>query len=393
MNIERIVRGIIKEVARRGDVALCQFARQFDGVSLRPSDLRITPGALRKARDHVSPFFLKAIKECATRVRSYAELEKRRLPGSWIQKKSGCALGQAVHPVDSVGLYIPGGRFPYPSTILMTAIPAQVAGVRRIVMMSPPRHLTPEVLVAAAEVGLREIYRVGGAAAIAALALGTQRIRPVDFIVGPGNRFVTEAKRQLYGKVGIDLLAGPSEVVIIADRSTPLKYIEEDLLAQAEHDPEARGTLCSLDRSLIHAVRRRLGRKNRSKIRFLFAKSASEAVTLANAITPEHLELLIPHAERYLPQIRHAGAIFLGPTSPAALGDYVAGPSHVLPTHGAARFSSGLSVATFLKRSSVIGFTGRSSEKAQWQAAIVMAQAEGMEHHARSLQHRMQRVG
>jgi histidinol dehydrogenase len=298
-------------------------------------------------------------------------------------------VGQLVRPVDSVGLYIPGGRFPYPSTVLMTVIPARIAGVKRIVMASPPKNLTPEVLTAASVAGCHVVYRMGGAGAIAALAYGTKTIEKVDFIAGPGNQYVTEAKRQVFGQVGIDSLAGPSEVVVIADRTTPAEYVELDLQAQAEHDPEARALLLSTDRRLIQRVGKNLSQDIKKRITLRYVSSLSKAIEEANLIAPEHLELLFRGAERYLSQIRHAGAIFLGPATPAALGDYVAGPSHVLPTNRAARFSSGLSVATFLKRSSVIGFQARAQEKARWEAALVMGQTEGMEYHADSLRCRM----
>jgi histidinol dehydrogenase len=390
MRVEQSVSSIISEVKRRGDRALCDYARRFDKIRLKPGELRVTPAELRRARGLVSENFLRSIRECGKRVRLFAEAEKKRLPQSWMFRQGSATAGQLIRPVDSVGLYIPGGRYPYPSTVLMTAIPARVAGVQRVVMASPPGHLTAEVLTAAAWAGVDEIYRMGGAGAVAALAVGTDRIAPVSLIVGPGNQYVTEAKRQLYGTVGIDLLAGPSEVVIIADRSTPAEFILVDLLAQAEHDPAARAVLFTPDAKLLQAVRAGLDPEIKDRVRLQKVASLDEAIEKSNAIAPEHLELLFPRAERYLPKIRHAGAIFLGPASPAAMGDYVAGPSHVLPTQGAGRFSSGLSVATFLKRSSVIGFSGRRSELAQWQGALEMAETEGMENHARSLRLRME---
>jgi histidinol dehydrogenase len=383
------VRAIIRQVQKRGDSALCRYAKTFDHVALKPSELIVSRADLRNAQRLVSPAFLKALKECAKNVEAFAQIERAKLTKSWIRSQGSVRLGQLIRPVDSVGLYIPGGRFPYPSTVLMTAIPARVAGVKRIVMASPPKNLTPEVLAAAALAGCDVVYRMGGAGAIAALAYGTKTVQPVDFIVGPGNQYVTEAKRQVFGKVGIDSLAGPSEVVIIADKSTPVDSIVLDLQAQAEHDPEARALLLSTDRKLITETRRRLSKGLLGRVALRHVSTIAIAIDEANAIGPEHLELLFSKAEKALPRIRHAGAIFLGPATPAALGDYVAGPSHVLPTHRSARFSSGLSVATFYKRSSVIGFAARSSESAQWEAALVMAQAEGMENHAASLRCRM----
>jgi histidinol dehydrogenase len=390
MSVSAAVTQIIANVSRRGDSALCGYARRFDGVRLRPQELRVSSREIAAARPRVSDSFLRALRECGKRIQAFAQAEKKHLSDSWMVTRGSTRVGHLVRPVDSVGLYIPGGRYPYPSTVLMTAIPARIAGVQRVVMASPPSNLTPEVLTAAASAGVDEIYRVGGAGAIAALALGTSRIAPVDLIVGPGNQYVTEAKRQLYGKVGIDLLAGPSEVVIITDGSTPVEYIEADLLAQAEHDPAARAVLFTTRRSLIKLLRGRMDPRIKSRVRFEHVKTLNEAVEQSNEIAPEHLELLFSHAERYLPKIRHAGAIFLGPASPAAMGDYSAGPSHVLPTQGAARFSSGLSVSTFLKRSSVIGFSGRRSELPQWQSALIMAQTEGMEQLARSLRCRLE---
>jgi histidinol dehydrogenase len=392
MSVQQTVSQIIEEVRRRGDTALVGYARKFDRLRISPAQLRVTPRELQEARRRVSAEFLKTLRECSAQVRAFAENERKRLPASWMLNRSGARIGQLIRPVDSTGLYIPGGRFPYPSTVLMTAIPARVAGVKRVIMTSPPANLTPEVLAAAAFAGVDEIYRVGGAGAIAAMALGTSRIKPVALIVGPGNQYVTEAKRQLYGTVGIDLLAGPSEVVIIADGKTPAAYVEADLMAQAEHDPSARSVLCTTDARLIAEVRKRLDPRIKERVRFEKVRSLDQAIERANAIAPEHLELLFANAERALPKIRHAGAIFLGPASPAAMGDYVAGPSHVLPTRGAAHFSSGLSVLTFLKRSSVIGFNGRRSELAQWKAALQMAETEGMQHHARSLRLRLERT-
>lgn len=387
--VSEVVRSIIQQVQRRGDLALCDFTRRFDRVKLRPKDLVVSRSEIRKARERVSPAFLEAIKECAKNIEAFAHAEKKRLPRSWLEKRGSARIGQLIRPVDSVGLYIPGGRFPYPSTVLMTAIPARVAGVKRIIMATPPKSLTPEVLAAVSLAGCDVVYRIGGAGAIAAFGLGTRQVERVDLIVGPGNRYVTEAKRQLFGRTGIDSLAGPSEVVVIADGATPSRYAESDLQAQAEHDPEAKALLLSTSRRLIDTVRRRIAPAIRRRVQFRHVSSILAAIEQANGIAPEHLELLVANAQKYLPMIHHAGAIFLGPTTPAALGDYVAGPSHVLPTNRAARFSSGLSVATFLKRSSVIRFRGRTAERSRWEAALVMGQTEGMEYHAESLRCRM----
>ncbi len=391
MDLYNIVAQIIEEVRKKGDRALCGYAKRFDQLNLKAADLRVSKQELKVARRKVSPDFERAIRESAKQVSAFAQQEKKGLQKSWMSSRGGSRVGQLIRPVDSAGLYIPGGRFPYPSTVLMTAIPARIAGVQRIVMASPPKNLTPEVLAAADLAGIDEVYRMGGAGAIAALALGTASVKRVDFIVGPGNQFVTEAKRQLYGRVGIDSLAGPSEVVIIAERSTPVDYIVTDLLAQAEHDPEARALLLTTDAKLLAEVAKKLDPRIKQRVSLKKVRSLDEALQCSNDIAPEHLELLFPRAERCLPKIRHAGAIFLGPISPAAMGDYVAGPSHVLPTQGSAHFSSGLSVATFMKRSSVIGFSGTRSELPQWKSALQMAETEGMENHARSLRLRLAR--
>jgi histidinol dehydrogenase len=386
-----IVRGILHQVQEEGDQALCRLARQFDGVTLRPQELQVPKDDLERARKQVSQSFIKTLKECSVQIEAFAKAEKKRLTTSWSERQGSARIGQLIRPVDSAGLYIPGGRFPYPSTVLMSAIPARVAGVKRLVMATPPRNLTPEVLAAADWAGVDAVYRLGGAGAIAAMAFGTAQVQKVDFIVGPGNQFVTEAKRQVFGVVGIDSLAGPSEVVIIADKSSPVDFILVDLHAQAEHDPEAKAILLSNDDVLLGKVQGRLDRAIASRVRLQRVATLNAAFEEANRIAPEHLEVLIKNADRYLSKIHHAGAIFLGPMTPAALGDYSAGPSHVLPTHGAARFSSGLSVATFLKRSSVMSFNAVSSERSRWEAALTMAETEGMEYHARSLRARMSR--
>ena len=260
-NVSEIVRGILEDVQKRGDSALCAMSKRFDKVALRPADLVVSIRRISKAPEACLPSFLKSIKECAKNIEVFAELEKKRMARSWMVSQGSIRLGQLIRPVDSVGLYIPGGRFPYPSTVLMTAIPARVAGVQRIVMASPPKNLTPEVMAAASLAGCDVVYRMGGAGAIAAFAYGTKTVKKVDFIVGPGNQFVTEAKRQVFGDVGIDSLAGPSEVVIIADRSTSVDYVLLDFQAQAEHDPEARALLLSTDRRLIAEVRKNVFRK------------------------------------------------------------------------------------------------------------------------------------
>jgi histidinol dehydrogenase len=291
--------------------------------------------------------------------------------------------------VDSAGLYVPGGRFAYPSTVLMTAIPAKVAGVRRIVIATPPRHLTDAVLAAASLAGVREIYQLGGVAAVGALAFGTRTVPRVDLIVGPGGAWVTEAKRQVFGEAGIDLLAGPSEIVLLADRSVPARYVASDMMAQAEHDPLARATLVSPDASVLRAVRGEVEPRFRAQCRFEKVRDWARAAARANALAPEHLSLMVRRPKALLPLIRNAGAIFAGAWSPVAAGDYWAGPSHVLPTGGSARFSSGLSVQTFLKRSSLIEVS-RAAIRRKARSIAALAESEGLVRHAASLRARLE---
>lgn len=386
---EKAVQRILWDVQKQGDRALARLAWRWDKVKIRPQDLRISAKERQRAIRLVAPVILRALRRAASNIRTFAREEARRYSSSWVKTIEGRRLGQLVRPLDSVGIYIPGGRFPYPSTVLMTAIPARVAGVKQVVIVTPPKNLSPEVLAAAELAGVDEVYRIGGPGAIGALAYGTVTIQRVDKIVGPGNRYVTEAMRQVFGCVGIDLLAGPSEVVIVAGPGARPEHVALDLMAQAEHDPDARAILLSIDGKLLSAVRRKIGRRLNGQVELRQVSTFKKALELANAWAPEHLELLLASPERYLPFVRHAGAVFLGPRTPAALGDYVAGPSHVLPTARSARFASGLSVLSFLKRSSMIGFNGRTRELPDWEAALTLAETERMEYHARSLRSRM----
>lgn len=287
-------------------------------------------------------------------------------------------------PVESVGIYVPGGRFAYPSTVLMTALPARTAGVKRVVMVTPPRHLEDAVLAAAHIAGVDEVYRVGGPAAIGALAYGTRQIPAVDLIVGPGNAHVTEAKRQVFGTVGIDSLAGASELVVIADSSANAVSIALDLEAQTEHDPAAQGVLISLDPELLENVRRNVDSRLLARCEFLKANSPAQAAKLSNERAPEHLEIWTKRPQALLKHVRHAGAVFLGPWSPAVVGDYWAGSSHVLPTARAARFSSGLSVLTFMKRTNIIQLSPFTFLRAAG-PSMTLARTEGLTFHERSV--------
>ncbi|MBK8574789.1 MAG: histidinol dehydrogenase [Elusimicrobia bacterium] len=374
---------LLEGIQRRGDLAVRSAIRRFDGVDLKPTEWRVSLVRAGAALKNLSVERRRTLEECAARVRSFHRAERRHSPGSWRERIGGTTVGQEVRAVESVGAYVPGGRFAYPSTVLMTCIPARVAGVRRVVVCTPPQHLTDEVLAAAALAEVDELYQIGGVAAVGAMAYGTKTVRPVDLIVGPGGAWVTEAKRQVFGAVGIDMLAGPSEIVILADRSVPTDWVAADLMAQAEHDPLARATLISTDGRVLSSVRRAVDPSARRQCRFLKARNWAEAVTQANALAPEHLALAVAHPGTFVPLLRNAGAIFVGGTSPVAAGDYWAGPSHVLPTARSARFSSGLSVQTFYKRTSVMEIP-RSAMIHASPVITQFAQAEGLHRHAAS---------
>lgn len=382
-DIAGTVRDVIAAVAARGDTALVSYTRLFDGVTLTAAELKVPARDIAAARGNVAPAVRAAIDESAANIIRFHRQELRLLRRQWRVQRQGVVLGQTMTPVDSVGIYVPGGRFAYPSTVLMTALCARAAGVARIIMVTPPKHVTPAVLYAARVSGVDAVYRVGGAQAVAALALGTRTIPKVDMIVGPGNAFVTEAKRQVYGRVGIDALAGPSEVAIIADAGADPAAVAADCMAQAEHDPLARAYVFTPSSVLASAVRAALDKKYRSHVRITCC-SLDAAVARVNALAAEHVEVLVADPDPVARRIRHAGAVFAGYATPTAFGDYVAGPSHVLPTGGAARFSSGLSAATFFKRSSYIRFSAPAAA-ARAERAAVLADTEGLHHHAASL--------
>jgi histidinol dehydrogenase len=386
--LQNQVHAILKRILTQGDAAVAALARRWDQSSLKPGQWKVPRPQWRAALRRLPADKRAVLGAAARQVESFHREEKRRLAGSWTRSRAGLVLGQRVQPVDSVGLYVPGGRFAYPSTVLMTAIPARVAGVRRLVMTTPPRHLTDEVLAAAELAGVDDIFQLGGIAAVGALAYGTRTVPRVDLIVGPGGAWVTEAKRQVFGQVGIDLLAGPSEIVLLADQSAPPGFAAADMMAQAEHDPLARATLISPDAAVLRAVEKAIEARFRPQCRFLKARDWRHAAEQANALAPEHLSLMVRRPRALLPRIRHAGAIFLGPWSPVAAGDYWAGPSHVLPTGRSARFSSGLSVQTFMKRSSVISL---SKQVIRRNAAAIarFAEAEGLVYHAASVTARL----
>jgi histidinol dehydrogenase len=377
------VEDILSNIASKGDAALFAYSKRFDSYPLTRSTVEVSASEIVQAAAKLEASTRLAIRLAASNIRSFHLAERKRAAKTWMIKGHGTKRGQIISPVQSTGIYVPGGRYPYPSTVLMAAIPAKVAGVKQIIMVSPPKNITPAVLYAAKVAGVDRIFRIGGPAAIGALAYGTKSVPKVDIIVGPGNAYVNEAKRQVYGLVGIDSLAGPSEVAIIADATAPADYIVSDVKAQLEHDERAVASVFCMSNTLAKEVARMLEKPLLVRIT-LKTVTPSKAIELVNYMAPEHLELMVKDTAYYLKSIKNAGAIFAGSATPTALGDYWAGPSHVLPTAGTARFSSGLSVATFLKRSSYIEYSPQST-KACADCAAEIASTEGMSWHEVSL--------
>jgi histidinol dehydrogenase len=402
-DVEQAVRAIIADVAARGDAALLELTQKFDRVDLAAVGLRVTPAELDAAAVSCDREPLDALKLARNRIETF---HRRQLPrDDRFEDALGVELGSRWTAIEAVGLYVPGGTAAYPSSVLMNAVPAKVAGVPRVVMVvpAPDGKLNPLVLAAAKLSGVDEIYRIGGAQAVAALAYGTATIAPVAKIVGPGNAYVAAAKRLVFGKVGIDMIAGPSEVLIIADRDANPDWIAADLLAQAEHDTAAQAILITDDVALADAVERAVegqlktlprgsvaGASWRDFGAIILVGRLGDAVALIDAIAPEHLEIETQDPEPLAAKIRNAGAIFLGAHTPEAIGDYVAGSNHVLPTSRAARFSSGLSIYDFLKRSSIIRCDAESFRRLAG-PTIALAEAEGLPAHARSASIRLDR--
>jgi histidinol dehydrogenase len=402
--LERAVTRIIADVRRRGDRALIELSAKFDRVKLTPARMRVRPAQFEAARRALKPDDRRALELAARRIRDF---HRRTLDASFSYRDAlGMRLGQVVRPLERVGIYVPGGQGAYPSTVLMNAIAARVAGVREIVMVSPPSPAgeSSAVLAAAAIAGVDEFYRVGGAQAVAALAYGTRTIRPVDKIVGPGNAWVQAAKRMVYGAVDIDKIAGPSEVLVIADAAARPEWIAADLIAQAEHGSgDEAAVLLTPSRALAErvgaAIERALADLPRAAaVRRVFARRGAlvvvrnleEAFDLANRIAPEHLELDLKDAARHLKRVRAAGAVFVGELSPAPLGDYAAGPNHVLPTGGAARFASPLGAYDFVARTSIIE-ASRRAILTLGPTVARLARMEGFEGHARAVELRLER--
>ena len=391
------VAAIIADVRARGDAALCDYTRRFDRLDVTPERLRVTEAEIAAAKATVQPELLAALDLAATRIEAF---HTAQLPQDLeTQDTAGYRMGMRWMPLDAVGLYVPGGKAAYPSSVLMSALPARAAGVGRIAITvpAPDGVLNPLVLAAAERAGITEVYRVGGAQAIAALAYGTETILAVDRIVGPGNAFVAEAKRQVFGRVGIDGIAGPSEVVVVADSGSDPAHVAMDLLAQAEHDESSQSILVTTDAAFADAVAAAVEAALLTLPRAAIAGVSwaehgaivivtdwAEAAELVNRLAPEHLQIMIDAPETFFARIRHAGAAFLGRDVPEAVGDYVAGPNHVLPTGRTSRFASGLSVFDFLKRTTWVAGDA-AALAAVGPAAIRLAEAEGLDAHAKSI--------
>jgi histidinol dehydrogenase len=402
-DVEAAVRAIMADVVARGDAALVELTKKFDRIELDAASLRVNAAEVDAADAQCDRNALAALRFAHERIEAY---HRRQLPQDQrFTDAIGVELGYRWTPVAAVGLYVPGGTAAYPSSVLMNAVPAKVAGVARLVMVvpAPEGKLNPLVLAAARLAGVDEIFRVGGAQAIAALAYGTESIRAVDKIVGPGNAYVAAAKRLVFGKVGIDMIAGPSEVLILADSSANPDWVAADLLAQAEHDTAAQSILITDDAALADAVERALAAQLATLRRsataraswqdygaILLVRDLDEAIPLVDAIAPEHLEIMAAGAERLADKVRNTGAIFIGAHTPEAIGDYVAGSNHVLPTARSARFSSGLGVLDFMKRTSILK-CGAEQLAQLGPAAIALGEAEGLDAHARSVALRLNR--
>ena len=403
--IDRCVSDIIMDVRLRGDIALRELTQKFDYFDLDVAGWRISDTEIADAEKSCDTDILRALDKATERITQWHLRQKPK--DDFFTDDVGCSLGNYWHAVQTAGLYVPGGTASYPSSVLMSALPAKVAGVERIIMTVPTPHniVNPLVLVAAQRAGVDEIYRIGGAQAIAALAYGTERIQSVDVIVGPGNAYVATAKKQVFGHVGIDMIAGPSEILIVADNQNNPAWIAADLLAQAEHDIKARSILICDDTHFADAVCEAVEQQLKTLPRSEIARVSwhhlgaiilvphlmdDRVMTLIDQLASEHVELAIDHPENLACKIKNAGAIFLGRYTPEAIGDYIAGPSHVLPTSRTARYASGLSVLNFMKRTSLVGCDAMSLKKLG-PYAIQLAQAEGLEAHARSISKRLQK--
>jgi len=405
LRLEKEVRSILKDVRKRGDKALVHYTQVFDDLRIPIHQLQVKRSEVKEAHRKVPREFLETLKQAARRIQKFHRLLSKRLILSLKGEEKGIRLEQVMRPLERVGIYVPGGKASYPSTVLMAAIPAKAAGVQEIVMVTPPQKegISPAVLVAADLAGVDRIYRIGGVQAIAALAYGTKSVPKVDKIVGPGNQYVATAKRLVYGEVDIDMVAGPSEIVIVSDERMPPSFVAADLISQAEHDEMALAILITNSEAFGRIVKKELERQlsclKRRKVAseslhrrgaILIVKNLGQAMQLVNRIAPEHLELLVSRPFALIKGVRHAGAIFLGPYTPEAIGDYMAGPNHILPTAGTARFSSPLGVEDFVKRTNLVSFTRRALRRFEKDVKR-FSEWEGLEGHSQAVQMRMKK--
>ncbi len=397
LSAAELVRRIVSDVRGKGDEAVLHYTKLIDKVDCRAEDLLVTEEEYEAAEREADPAVVESLRKAAANVQKYHEEQK---PNSWMTyREQGSILGQAVIPLDRVGIYVPGGTAAYPSSVIMNAVPASVAGVREIIMAVPPKNgkINPYVLLAAREAGVSKIFKIGGAQAIAAMAFGTETIPRVDKITGPGNIFVTLAKKEVYGHCDIDMLAGPSEILIVADETADPVYTAADMLSQAEHDPLASSIVITdseeLAKKTAEEAEKQLAQLPRQEIArasiernglIIIAEDIMQALRFANVSAPEHMELLTKEPFQLLPYVRHAGAVFLGAYSPEPLGDYFAGPNHVLPTGGTARYYSVLNVETFMKRTSIISYT-QPALSAVSGDIIRLAESEGLQAHANAI--------
>lgn len=397
MTAAELVRQIVGDVRREGDAAVIRYTHLIDRVDYKPEDFLVTEAEYEAAEKAADSAVVESLRKAAENVRRYHQEQK---PNSWMTyREKGSILGQSIIPLDRVGIYVPGGTAAYPSSVIMNAVPASVAGVGEIIMMVPPKNgkINPYVLIAARAAGVKKIYKIGGAQAIAAMAFGTETIPRVDKITGPGNIFVTLSKKEVYGHVDIDMLAGPSEILIVADKTADPVYTAADMLSQAEHDPLASSIVITDDEKLAGKVakeaEKQLAALPRREIAqasidrnglIVVAEDMMQAMRFANVSAPEHMELLTEQPFQLLPYVRHAGAVFLGAYSPEPLGDYFAGPNHVLPTGGTARYYSVLNVETFMKRTSIISYTQPALSDVS-EDIIRLAETEGLQAHANAI--------
>lgn len=402
LRFEREVRSILLDIQKRGDKALLYYIKRFDGLRISIDQLRVKRSEIQNAYQKIPQEFLKTLKRSAHRIRRFHKLTFKK----WSEpmREKGILLGRVMRPLERVGIYVPGGKASYPSTVLMSAIPAKVAGVSTLFMATPPRRggVSPAVLVAADLAGVDQIYQMGGAHAIAAMAYGTESIPKVDKIVGPGNQYVATAKRLVYGVVDVDMVAGPSEILILSDGKTPARFIASDLISQAEHDERALAILITtsenqgreveseIEKQLSLLERKAIARESlKQRGAILVVHELSKAIEIANRMAPEHLELCIQNPSKYLKAIKHAGALFLGSYTPEAIGDYMAGPNHILPTGGTARFSSPLSVEDFIRWMNLMRFDQKALGRFEKDLGRFTA-LEGLEGHFKAIQMRLE---